>query len=44
MKRAEMMPLNPSFQKIMKRGIVRDDLILEQSFFFLISLEYSFLA
>ena len=33
MKRAEMEHVNPSFQKIMKRGIVRDNLILEELFF-----------
>ena len=33
MKRAEMEHVNLSLQKIMKRGIVRDDLILERSFF-----------
>jgi hypothetical protein len=28
-----MEQVNPSLQKIIKRGIVRDDLILERSFF-----------
>ena len=30
---AEMEQVNPSLQKIIKRGIVRDDLILEDLFF-----------
>ena len=33
MKRAEMEHVNPSFQIIMKRGIVKDNLILEVLFF-----------
>ena len=41
---AEMEQVNPSLQKILKIGIVRDDLILGVLFFFLISREYTFLA
>jgi hypothetical protein len=39
-----MEQVNPSLQKILKIGIVRDDLILGVLFFFLISREYTFLA